>query len=85
MRLLSVAVVPAIVGVLLVCSGADVVRTIGPANVDPAPAGDAKPVLAGSRPEVQQRVLDKGSDRDAVVSLLLLLGMYQGRRPVGSP
>jgi hypothetical protein len=85
MRLFSVAVVPAIVAVLLVSSGADLVRTIGPANVNPAPVGDAKPAVAGSRPEVQRSVLDKDSDRDAVVSLLLLLGMYQGRRPVGSP
>jgi len=85
MRLLSVAVVLALVGVLLVSAGAAPVRTIGPANVNPAAAGDAKPAVAGSRPQVLRSVLDKDSDRDAVVSLLLLLGMYQGRRPVGSP
>jgi hypothetical protein len=85
MRLLGVAVIPAIVGALLASSGVAPVRTIGPANVNPAPATDAKPVVAGSRPEVQRSVLDKDRDADAVLSLILLLGAYQGRRPVGSP
>jgi hypothetical protein len=83
MRLLSVAVVPAIVGALLVSTGAS--PTVGPANVNPAPTGDAKAADTSSRPEVQRSVLDSDRDRDAAVGLMFLLGMYQGRRPVGSP
>ena len=83
MRSLGVAVVPAIVGALLVSAGASPVRVIGPANVNPALAGDAKPAVASSRPEVQRSVLDSDSDRDVALGLMFLL--YQGRRPVGSP
>jgi hypothetical protein len=85
MRLLGVAVIPAIVGVLLVSGGAAPVRAIVSASVNPAPAGDAKPVVAGSRTEIQRSVLDKDRDRDAALSFILLLGMYRGRHPVGSP
>jgi hypothetical protein len=85
MRVLGVAVIPTIVGVLLASSGVAPERTIGPANVNPAPAADAKPAVAGSRPEVQRSVLDKDRDADAVLGLMLLLGVYQGRHPVGSP
>ena len=79
MRFLDVAVILAIVGVLLVSSGvASVGPTIGSANADPAPAADAKPVVARSRPEVQRSVLE---DRDrAALGLLLVLGMFEGRR-----
>jgi hypothetical protein len=79
MRFLDVAVILAIVGVLLVSSGvASVGPTIGSANADPAPAADAKPVVARSRPEVQRSVLE---DRDrATLGLLLVLGMFEGRR-----
>ena len=78
MRFLGVAVILAIVGVLLVSSGvASVGPAIGPANAGPAPAADAKPVVARSRPEVQWSVLE---DRDrAALGLLLLLGMLEGR------
>jgi hypothetical protein len=79
MRFLDVAVILAIVGVLLVSSGvASVGPTIGSANADPAPAADAKPVVARSRPEVQRSVLE---DHDrAALGLLLVLGMFEGRR-----
>jgi hypothetical protein len=79
MRLLGVAVILASVGLLLVFSGvARVVPTIGTANAGPAPVADAKPVVARSRPEVQRSVLE---DRDrAALGLLLLLGMFEGRR-----
>ena len=79
MRFLDVAVILAIVGVLLVSSGAaSVGPTIGSANADPAPAADAKPLGARSRPEVQRSVL---VDRDrAALGLLLLLGTSEGRR-----
>jgi hypothetical protein len=79
MRFLDVAVILAIVGVLLVSSGvASVGPTIGSANADPAPAEDAKPIVARSRPEVQRSVLE---DRDrAALSLLLVLGMFEDRR-----
>jgi hypothetical protein len=76
MRFLSVAVILAI---MLVSSGvAPVVPTIGPANARPAPAADAEPVAARSRPEVQLSVLED-RDRDAALGLLLLLGMFEGR------
>jgi len=78
MRFLGVAVILAIVGVLLVFSGVTPVGTIGPANDGPAPAADAKPAIARSHPEVQQSAL-ADRDRDAVLSLVLLLGMYGGR------
>jgi hypothetical protein len=78
MRFLGVAVILAIVGVLLVSSGVAPVGTIGPANAGPAPATDAKPAIARSHPEVQRSAL-ADRDRDAVLSLVLLLGMYEGR------
>ena len=78
MRFLGVAVILAIVGVLLVSSGVAPVGTIGPANARPAPASDAKPPIARSLPEVQRSAL-ADRDRDAVLSLVLLLGMYEGR------
>ena len=79
MRFLDVAVILAIVGVLLVSSGvASVGPTIGSANAGPAPAADAKPVVARSRPEVQRSFLGD-RDKDAGVGLLLLLGMLEGR------
>ena len=72
MRLLGVAVILASVGLLLVSSGvARVVSTIGTA--------DAKPVVAPSRPEVQRSVLED-RDRNAALGLLLLIGMFEGRR-----
>jgi hypothetical protein len=79
MRFLDVAVILATVGVLLVSSGvASVGPTIGSANADPAPAEDAKPIVARSRPEVQRSVLE---DRDrAALGFLLLLGMFEGQR-----
>jgi hypothetical protein len=79
MRFLDVAVILAIVGVLLVSSGvASVGPTIDSANAGPAPAADAKPVVARSRPEVQRSVLE---DRDTTaLGLLILLGMFEGRR-----
>jgi hypothetical protein len=80
MTFLDVAVILAIVGVLLVSSGvASVGPTIGSANADPAPAADAKPVVARSRPEVQRNVLED-RDRNAALGLLLLIGMFEGRR-----
>jgi hypothetical protein len=80
MRLLGVAGIFTIVGVLLVSSSVAPVGTIGPANAGLAPAADAKPTGARSRPEIQRsaRVLED-RDRDAVLSLVLLLGMYEGR------
>ena len=80
MRFLGVAVILAIVGVLLVSSGvATVGPPIGPANAGPAPAADATPVVARSRPEVQRGVRED-RERDAALGLLLLLGMFEGRR-----
>ena len=73
MRFLGVAVIPAIVGVLLVSSDVVPAGTIGP-----APAADAKPVVVRSRPEVQRRVIEE-RDRDAAL-VLLLFGMFEGRR-----
>jgi hypothetical protein len=80
MSFLGVAGILAIVGVLLVSSGvAPVGPAIGPANADPAPAADAKPVIARSDPEVRGSVLED-SDKRAALGLLLLLGMFDGRR-----
>ena len=80
MRLLSVAVILAVVGLPLVSSGvARVGPTIVPANAGPAPVADAKPVVARSRLEVQRSVLED-RDKDAAVGLLLLIGMFEGRR-----
>jgi len=78
MNFLGVAVILAIVGVPLVSSGvASVGHTIGSANAGPAPAADAKPVVARSRPEVQRSVLE---DRDkAALGLLLLRATLEGR------
>jgi hypothetical protein len=78
MRFLDVAAILAIVGVLLVSSGGAPVGTIGPANASPASSAGAKPPVARSRPEVQRSVLE---DRDrAALGLLLVLGMFEGRR-----
>ena len=79
MRVLGVAVILAIVGVLLVSSGvAPVGPTIGQATAGPAPAADATPVVARSRPEVQPSVLED-RDKEAALGLLLLLGMFERR------
>jgi hypothetical protein len=76
MRFLGAAVILAI---MLVSSGvASVGPTIGPASAGPAPAADAQPVVARSRPEVQRSVL-KDRDRDAAL-VLLLFGMFEARR-----
>ena len=77
MRFPGVAVVLAIVGVLLVSSGVAPVGT-SPANASPASAAGAKPPAARGRVEVQRSVLE---DRDrAALGLLVLLGMFEGRR-----
>jgi hypothetical protein len=73
MRFLGLAVIPAVVGVLLVSSGVVPAGTIGPAT-----AADAKPAVARSRPEVQRSILEN-RDKDAALGLLLLLGMFEGR------
>jgi hypothetical protein len=76
MRFLGVAVILAI---MLVSSGVPPAGpTIGLANAGPAPAADAQPVVARSRPEVQRSVLGD-RDRDAAL-VLLLFGMFEGRR-----
>ena len=71
--------VAAILVIMLVSSGvAPGGSTIGPANAGSAPAADAQPVVARSRPEVQRGVLE---DRDrAALGLILLLGAFEGRR-----
>ena len=74
MRFLGLAVIPAIVGVLLVSSGVVPAGTIGPAT-----AADAKPAVARSRPEVQRSILEN-RDKDAALGLLLLIEMFEGRR-----
>ena len=80
MRLLGVAVILAFVSLLLVSSGAARVRPpIDPAVVGPLPVMDAKPVVARSRPEVQRSVIEE-RDRDAALGLLLVIGMFEGRR-----
>ena len=74
MRLLGVVVMLAIVGVLLASPGV--------ARVDPAidlTNRDDKPVVARSRLEVQRSVLED-RDKDAAVGLLLMIGMFEGRR-----
>ena len=53
--------------------------TIGPTTAGPAPAADAEPLVARSRPAVQRSVLED-RDKDAAVGLLLLLGRFEGRR-----
>jgi hypothetical protein len=79
MRFLGVVVILAIVGVLLVSSGvAPVGPTIGQATAGPAPAADARPAGARSRPEVQRSVLED-RDKEAALGLLLLLGMFERR------
>ena len=80
MRFLGVAVILAIiVGVLLVSSGvAPVGPPIGPTNAGLAPAADAKPVVARSRPDVQRGGFED-RERDAALGLLLLFGMFEGR------
>jgi hypothetical protein len=80
MRFLGVAVILAIMGVLLVSFAvAPVGRTIGPANAGPAPAADAKTVVARSRPGVERSVLED-RDKRAALGLLLLLETFEGRR-----
>ena len=80
MRLLGVVVIHAIVGVLLVSSGAARVRPpIDPAVIGPVAVTDAKPVVARSRLEVQRSVIEE-RDRDAALGLLLVIGMFEGRR-----
>jgi hypothetical protein len=79
MRFLGVAVILAIVAVLLASSGvAPVGPTIGQATAGPAPAADARPVVARSRPEVQRSVLED-RDKETALGLLLLLGMFERR------
>ena len=79
MRLLGVVIL-AIVGVLLVSPGvARVDPTIGLPNAGPAPVADDKPVVARSRLEVQRSVLED-RDKDAVLGIVLLFGMFEGRR-----
>jgi len=80
MRFLGGAVILAIVGALLASSGvAPVGLTLVPKTAGPAPAADAEPLVARSRPAVQRSVLED-RDKDAAVGLLLLLGRFEGRR-----
>jgi hypothetical protein len=80
MRFPGVAVILAIVGVLFVSSGVARVRPpIDPAVVGPIAVTDAKPVVARSRPEIQRSVIEE-RDRDAALGLLLMIGMFEGRR-----
>ena len=80
MSSLGVAVVLAIVGVLLLSSDVAPVGTIGPAGASSANDADARPTVAGSRPEVQRRTrVLQDRDRDAVLGIVLLFGMYEGR------
>jgi hypothetical protein len=79
MRSLGAAVVLAVVAVLLPSAGVAPVGTIGPATAGPAPAADAKPVVARSRPEVQRSIL-ADRDKDPALGLVLLLGMLENRR-----
>jgi hypothetical protein len=74
MRLLGVVVTLAIVGVLLASPG---VARVDP-SIDLANTDD-KPVAARSRLEVQRSVLED-RDKDAAVGLLLMIGMFEGRR-----
>jgi hypothetical protein len=73
MRFPGVAVILAIVGVLLVSSGAVPAGTTGPATAGPAPAADAKPVVARSR-------ILADRDKEPALGLVLLLGMLQNQR-----
>ena len=76
----GVAVVLAIVGVLLLSSDVAPVGTIGPAGASSANDADARPTVARSRPEVQRRArVLQDRDRDAVLGIVLLFGMYEGR------
>jgi hypothetical protein len=77
-RFPGVAVILAILGVLLISSGVAPVGTVDQSNDSPSSAMDAESVV-GRSPEVQRSVGVQGRDRDAVLSLLLLLGMYEGR------
>jgi hypothetical protein len=80
MSSLGVAVVLAIVGVLLLSSDVAPVGTIGPAGASSANDADARPTVARSRPEVQRRArVLQDRDRDAVLGIVLLFGMYEGR------
>ena len=80
MSFISVAVIPAIAGVLLVSSGVTPVgSTIDPAPAGPAPAADAKPLVTRSRREVQRSIL-ADRDKDPALGLVLLLGMLENRR-----
>ena len=80
MSSLGVAVVLAIVGVLLLSSDVAPVGTIGPAGASSANDADARPTVARSRPEVQRRArVLQDRDRDAAL-VLLLFGMFEGRR-----
>jgi hypothetical protein len=80
MSSLGVAVVLAIVGVLLLSSDVAPVGTIGPAGASSANDADAKPTVARSRPEVQRRArVLQDRDRDTVLGIVLLFGMYEGR------
>lgn len=78
MRFPGVAVILAILGVLLISSGVAPVAPIDPANDRPSPTMDAESVV-GRSPEVRQSAGVQDRDRDAVLSLLLLLGMYGSR------
>ena len=79
MRLLSLAMIPAIIGVLLVSAGvAPVDPRIGAANQGPAPG--ARPAGAHPRLEVQRTLpIQEDRDRDAALGLFLLLNMHGGR------
>jgi hypothetical protein len=80
MSSLGVAVVLAIVGVLLLSSDVAPGGTIGPADASSANDADATPTVARSRPEVQRRArVLQDRDRDAVLGIVLLFGMYEGR------
>jgi hypothetical protein len=80
MSSLGVAVVLAIVGVLLLSSDVAPVGTIGPAGASSANDADTRPTVARSRPEVQRRArVLQDRDRDAVLGIVLLFGMYEGR------
>jgi len=79
MRFLGVAMILAVVGGLLASSGvAPVGPTISQATAGPAPAADATPVVARSRPEIQRNA-PEDRDKDAALGLLLLLGMFERR------
>jgi hypothetical protein len=80
MRFIGVVVMLAVVGPLLVSSGAARVRPpIDSAVIDSVAVTDAEPVVARSRLEVQPSVIEE-RDRDAALGLLLVIGMFEGRR-----